>query len=533
MPVELRTQRDGSFRKTWYGRYEVRGRVHCLNLGVRVAGIPPASGSLKDLGDLEFERSRLKAQFELDRIAGELRAKHGTEHLVERLYELKTGERIRAVRLSNLAREWFQIPRRRPLSARHAAQCQSLLSRFATFVQKRNPQADELAYVTRPMAQEFLEAEHQRGISGKTWNNGLKLLRATCRHLLPAGAINPFQNIPTRDAESVFRSAYTPEELKAIIETARDDDFIRPILLTGMCTAMRQGDCCLLQTGDVDLAHRFITVKTAKTGQTVNIPIFPLLYEELSAREVGSQRYMFPEQARMYLENPSGITWRVKKILAVALRRNTEKPFGHDAPPAVSPDEARQRGLDYIAGLSSGERKERMRTIFQHYLAGGRVAAVAAAAGVSVGSASNYLNEIEAKVGCRIVRGRSRGRSLTELIKTDSEVLNAQRLDTARRASIRDFHSFRVTWVTLALNAGVPLELVQKVTGHKTTEVVLKHYFQPGREAFRQALQSAMPSLLTNGEKSPKEELVEILDKMTATSWQAERDRARKLVAAL
>jgi hypothetical protein len=54
---------------------------------------------------------------------------------------------------------------------------------------------------------------------------------------------------------------------------------------------------------------------------------------------------------------------------------------------------------------------------------------------------------------------------------------------------------------------GVPLELVQKVTGHKTTDVVLKHYFQPGRDAFRAALSAAMPALLTNGQKSPKDEI--------------------------
>jgi hypothetical protein len=39
-----------------------------------------------------------------------------------------------------------------------------------------------------------------------------------------------------------------------------------------------------------------------------------------------------------------------------------------------------------------------------------------------------------------------------------------------------------MTWVMLALPSGVPLELVQKVTGHRTTDIVLKHYFQPGRE---------------------------------------------------
>jgi hypothetical protein len=68
-----------------------------------------------------------------------------------------------------------------------------------------------------------------------------------------------------------------------------------------------------------------------------------------------------------------------------------------------------------------------------------------------------------------------------------------------------------VTWIALALNAGMPLELVQKVTGHKTTDVVLKHYFRPGREDFRQTLQSAMPELLTNGHKTPKEEMRELL----------------------
>ena len=110
--------------------------------------------------------------------------------------------------------------------------------------------------------------------------------------------------------------------------------------------------------------------------------------------------------------------------------------------------------------------------------------------------------------------------------------IHVARKEGLRRASVRDFHSFRVTWVTLALTAGVPLELVQKVTGHKTAEIVLKHYFQPGREAFRQALQIAMPKLLTNGQKSPKEEMVEILAKMTAKTWKKSKARLGKILNA-
>ena len=125
---------------------------------------------------------------------------------------------------------------------------------------------------------------------------------------------------------------------------------------------------------------------------------------------------------------------------------------------------------------------------------------------------SGYLNEIEAAVECKTVRGRPGGGSVTAALKGDSSLLRVKREDGERRASVRDFHSFRVTWVTLALTAGVPLELVQKVTGHKTTDIVLKHYFQPGREDFRQTLQSAMPKLLTNGHKTPKEEMRELLE---------------------
>ena len=49
------------------------------------------------------------------------------------------------------------------------------------------------------------------------------------------------------------------------------------------------------------------------------------------------------------------------------------------------------------------------------------------------------------------------------------------------------------------------------LTGHKTTDVVLKHYFRPGQEDFRLALEGAMPKLLTMGsaEREPKKAQVE------------------------
>jgi len=256
----------------------------------------------------------------------------------------------------------------------------------------------------------------------------------------------------------------------------------------------------------VDLARRFITVKTAKTGQTISIPIFPLLLDELSSLPKskldlpGGKELVFPEQAAMYEENPDGITWRVKKVLAVALGEagglRLQAGVGL---PEVTEEDVRGRGHDFIAGLPESEKKRRMLAVFDAYMDGKKMREIVTVAGVSKGSVSGYLNEIEGAVGCRIVRGRPAGGSLTAALKSDDSLLRVKRTGSKRRASVRDFHSFRVTWVTLALTQGVPLELVQKVTGHKTTDVVLKHYFRPGQEDFRRALEGAMPKLLTVG----------------------------------
>ena len=69
----------------------------------------------------------------------------------------------------------------------------------------------------------------------------------------------------------------------------------------------------------------------------------------------------------------------------------------------------------------------------------------------------------------------------------------------------------------MALTAGVPMELVRRVTGHSTVDVVLKHYFRPRREAFRTALETALPRTLTGEvetKKSPAEQLEELAEKV-------------------
>ena len=558
MSLEMRVESNGDVRKIWYGRFMINGKRECVNLGVKMLGTPPASLKLKDRGDAEFERSRGMAEQRLKEVATEARNTRDSGRLVEKLYAIKTGTEVRTVKLSELEDEWVKLPRRRELAEKYEQEGRSILKRFVEFVQTRNRRAAELAHVDAAAAAAFMQAEKERGVSARTWNGALKLLRSTFRHLLPTGAPDPFEKLLTKQEETVFRKPFTPVELRAILDEAKDDELIRPILVTGMCTAMRRGDCCRLQWKDVDLDRGFVTVKTAKTGGTVSIPIFGLLREELvkraEAAKLGKAKrggeaagFVFPGAAAMYEENAYGITGRVKKVLYGALSKlakteaaaRGEKVEEQTTLPEVAVEELRQRGEAYLASLPASDRRESMGKVFAEYIGGASVGAVAKSIGVSQSTVSLYLNEVEGQIKCKVVR---RTGGVAEAVKGDKSVLRVERANGLRRASVRDFHSLRVTWVTLALTAGVPLELVQRVTGHKTTDVVLKHYFRPGQEDFRQALEGAMPKLLTVGtgearaalakaaievsalpaEKTAKQEMRELLGKVKPKKLQEE-----------
>lgn len=537
-------------RKTsnwWYGVFVVDGKKQVFNLEVPIKGVRPCEDMPE--GDAAFQRSKIKAEAEYDAKKCEIESKRSAERDLKKLVELKTGQAPTFAKLANLPALWEAIPRRRDPSPRYAEQCKSILEAFQAFMQEHRPKATDFIEVTPELARAFMDKRTADGASSKTWNDTLKLLRATFKHLHPSlsEASNPFNRLVTKTVETMFRKPFTPDELKAVLEAAKEDPFIRPLVVTGICTAMRRGDCCLLQWEDVDLKKWFITVKTSKTGETVDIPIFPLLHDELAAakRKAGHSEYCFPEQAAMYLENPDGITWRVKKVLSTAF---TEK-FSDELPELPS-DETLQKGLLYLAGLPDSEKTQRMRAVFEAYMGGKPNLEAAEAAGVSKGSVSGYLNEIESAIGCRVVRGRLDERSVTARLKTDKHVLHAKREGGTRRASIRDFHSFRVTWVTLALTAGIPLGLVQRVTGHKTVDVVLKHYFHPGREDFKRTLEAAMPRLFTEpsakalppasvpvkeaqvayGEPATPAAMIRAaiasLEKQTAQNWKVKRDEA-------
>lgn len=518
MPLELRKT-----SQWWYGRYQANGKIHCINLGIRVEGKRP--DSLLDHGDTRFERSRGRAQEALDRILLDMRRQKTEQRLLEQLYEIRTGNKVKRVPLSKIEDAWEEIPRKRPPSTRYVDQCRSTLARLRAFLGEHHPSVTDVTQITKDMATAYLKWEADRGVSESTWNDILKTVRGCLRHTLPAFHTNPFSGIPLRETQTIHRKPYTVQELQQILSAVKDDDFIRPLIITAMCTAMRRGDCCMLQWEQVDLAQRFLSVKTSKTGETVEIPIFPLLHDELQRWIGKSDTYVFPEQAGMFQTNPDGVSYRISRALHKAgfIPRERHSTSAKKAPPQLERkenDEIKKMAKSAIGpmeGKSSAHRKKRaILKALDLYLDGRNVSEVGHELGLSKGCVSNYLNRLENICGVAILRRKDGNLCRPEDVAGPKHVTRSRGL---RKASLRDFHSFRVTWITAALSAGVPMELVKKVTGHRTADIVLKHYFKPGRAQLSRALDTAMPELLQGVPTHPEHTVEDLVRQLSADNW--------------
>ncbi|MFA7257205.1 MAG: tyrosine-type recombinase/integrase [Kiritimatiellales bacterium] len=396
MGLEITRRKDGSIRsKWWYGNFTAEGKRHYINLGIEIEGSIPQS--LKEVGNVPFERSRMRAQLKLDELKAEASSRKSASHHLQELYEIKAGEDVRQVNLKDIEKVWRNLPQRRKRAVLWEKNQCATLKKFREFIEQEYPLAKTLAQVTPRIAEHWLRHLEETGYAAATYNDKLHLLKSLFEKVGIHGGIitNPFAGCPTKIKTTVHHQPFSQKELNDILKHA--DNIMRPIFVIGMCTAMRQGDCCRLKWEDVDLLEGFITVTTSKTGETAEIPLFPILREEIE-RQPRRSEYVFPEAAALYGKKNFGMSWRVKQVLKAA--------------------------------------------------------------------------GIETKQVCA---------------------------DRLQDATIKGFHSLRTTWITMALSAGVPMELVRRVTGHSTVEVVLKHYFRPGREAFRTALETAMPKMLTGG----------------------------------
>ena len=154
-------------------------------------------------------------------------------------------------------------------------------------------------------------------LSPKTINTYQQVLSEVFQLLArDAGIVeNPFAAIPMLKKESESREAFSEDELTIIRDNL--DDFTRPLFTIAIATALREGDICTLKWSEIDFKRDLVVKRMRKTGNMVEIPIMPPLRFYLLQLQTDSaeSEYVLPQHADMYLNNSSGVSYRIKQFL--------------------------------------------------------------------------------------------------------------------------------------------------------------------------------------------------------------------------
>jgi integrase len=318
-------------------------------------------------------------------------------------------------------------------------------------------------------------------------------LRRLFREYTPLGVRTPFEpkkkkdrlktpDIIKEDREQ-HHTPFTPEELKKIL-TSAEGSRLHPLIVLAAGTGLRKGDLCTLEWKSVDLKAgmlRVIPRKTKKHGKEVQIPLSPSVLGMLKkVNSVG--KYVFPEIAKLYLSGNSGeqtLRKELKRILCDALDQEDTRDGGTEDLQKVAPAEAYMKCVECIEGLSTTEkRKERLKEVARLYLLERwNYKRIQEKQGYSKSQISEALRDLEQETGLQLRRGAKVG---TKAKIQDVTTLRPK--GRKHRQSVRDWHSFRTTWITEALKSGWSVADVQKVTGHAETKIVLENYFRPQEE---------------------------------------------------
>ena len=487
--------------KWWYGQYKVDGKSFVKNLRVEIKGNAPAK--LSEVGSVKFEQSRTRAETKLDALMEEVHSTRSTEELMQAVYQARAGSTLKRFKIEDLKQIWIDKPRKSPPTVQHQEQCVSKLDRMVAFWKRYDKKLIRVDQLRPKHIKAYLDNLKASGVTNETWNKHLTLIRT----VLNRAGVPAASEFIQKGVETAFRAPYSIEELNAILEAAQSDPMIYSLVVVAATTAMRRKDCCFLEWNSIDFEAGFITVKTSKTGTVVEIPMADLLRAEIERQQGKDSTYVFPEARMLYKADPTAITRRFKTVLRLAGFDD-----GKGVPVEFKTDPYTAEELQEKAGeLYAGKKLGHVLQVIEAYTGGQSMKASAVAAGVGISSASLYLNELEDATGKAIIRGKQR--VIKDVVAPTRGMVRKERENGLLAASVRDFHSFRTTWVTLALSNGMPIETVQLVTGHKTAEIVTKHYFKPHRAELKKAMQKTMPGLLTSEAKAftPAEKAVEVL----------------------
>ena len=527
MGLILQRDAHGEYRRTWYAVMSINGKRTTRALKTPLRGRIPLDDtgrfSLSAKGDTAFEESKQAAAKELHTVNRTRKA----DAIESRTNAEALG--IRRVRMCDLATENAKRKKYALVSSGDEAEdghaltekeakavnkynrsVYDILDHFAKWTANRpKVKGAKRCYLITDVDRETVAAyyaEISAAFSWQTFRKYVFILKSIFAYFTNGKAENHFQSVydeeykgrksAIKDKSAISHRPPTDEQMRRVWDLTRDmsdKPYLHRLAVLAACTGLRIGDCCTLTWDKVDLTRRVITVRTAKTGTDVAVPIFdyeptaedynPIFGElrrELEAaimeRKDGTA-YVIPAAARIYADNPTRIFKEGKAIFSLAMKDEQEPENAvlvDEEPKRKTPAEI----LKLIDGMTATpERRERIRKVYELHVLGKSYKAIAAETGKAKSIISEDLAAVEELTGEKVRSGIVPTTSTPHLrlLKSMQELTRTERKQGQRAACLYGWHSCRMYFVVTARRAGMDPEALKKITGHATVRMV-EHY---------------------------------------------------------
>jgi len=490
------------FRKFWYGEFRENGKLCRIRLNVKVSGKPPEASSQEPQGDRAFEVSRAKAQTVFDDFMESRQQKGNAEGLLESLIESKTGEKVSYVKLAELADLWNGLTRTRELTEGRKRNNAFVINGFAKFCGKdylyQVSTADVIGYFN----------DIRKTLAWSSVKSRMSILSGAFNRFLPHGCSNPFKKLLKRDtseeAATIHRAPLTAAQIDKVRELARRDEMLYGIFVCGLCTGARLKDICFMSKKSIDLNDGFVSFVAAKTRTRCDLPLFEEfrnLCEGIINSTSPDEPLLFPEAARMYKYNYSGLIRRGKLLFAHALFDDevmAEKDATLIVNGAPIPPKTFDEVIELIDEQNFTPRKTaRMKEVYERYVKLNQsYKTILSETGYAKGTVCGYMMELEELTGDKIIRFE-KGASKTRAILAHTRI---KRKSTNRAVSAYGWSCLRPTFCLSAIESGVDSKQIMLAVGHKQFSTTLTFYNNPTREHQKQMwLKKAVGTPMSKG----------------------------------
>ena len=327
-----RSRGTGTLQREPSGIYTIRAVINGQHVAM-TAGTRNHDEALKKLEEFMapfVHKDKLMALKMLEaRVAG-----------VEKREEIEEENRSRML-LCNSWWYYMDSCRRRDVSQSTLAAKKTVWANFVNWIGLVYEENMEVKAVTPEIAEAYL-LYLKKCVSATTWNNRLCYLREIYRVIMnkAKAKVNPFNGIPLLPKNCHSRRELAPVEIRRLLSEAEQrGDSWWTLVLTGLYTGLRLGDCCRLTWEKVNLEREIIQLVPSKTrrispNRIVTIPIHPHLakiYQGLSVdrrdpdMEGGGRsggdaepNYILPEIGKMYAHSPHRVSFNLEKIFKAA-----------------------------------------------------------------------------------------------------------------------------------------------------------------------------------------------------------------------